>query len=95
MPAAPNTPSTSAAQSAVSVPELLDVIEQKDTLIAERDHVIAERDWVTVAVKVSVASKYIYAATFSGMTSGSRAGLSATVPTGFQLRVLPLQRFGF
>jgi len=48
-----------------------------------------------VAVKVSVASKYIYAATFSGMTSGSRAGLSATVPTGFQLRVLPLQRFGF
>ena len=28
------------------MPELLDVIEQKDTLIAERDHVIAERDRV-------------------------------------------------
>ena len=46
MTTAPNTPSTSAAQSAVSVPELLDVIEQKDTLIAEREHVIAERDRV-------------------------------------------------
>ena len=46
MSAAPNTPSTSAAQSAVSVPQLLDVIEQKDTLLAEREHVIAERDRV-------------------------------------------------
>ena len=47
-----------------------------------------------VAVKVSVASKYIYTATFGGVICGSGAGLSATEPTGCQLRVAPLQRFG-
>ncbi len=43
MSAAPNTPWTSPEDASVSVPELLDTIEQKDALIAERDRLIAEQ----------------------------------------------------
>jgi len=44
MSTAPNAPGVSPTDTSASVPDLLEVIEQKDHLIAAHESVLAERD---------------------------------------------------
>lgn len=81
----------------LSISGLLAASDQAVKWLVQQSMAYGEYVSVTVVVKKSVASEFLQAACFSGsatVTWSSRSGLSDTVPTGVQLRVLPLQRAG-